>query len=578
MNPITILGQIFKIAKTIKETVDNVKDNQAQCKRLAERIDAITRILQSRNDRNLPMPEFTKSLENFCSCVEQCLDFVTHFKNGTPGWKQFFKHRGYKEQFAEMNLQLSQYANDLTLGINLAQLFDRKLDENDQKMDLENIVSKVDEILTKMKEMKEEQIRHLQMIDDSMEQRFNSLKGHLQENTMKIRDPVRAREIDDEQHASLQIQYDDLTQKECIGHGISNDLSRGKRFSQDYEIKTAAAITEKFETNTRKIPSPQDYRRSYGSPKSNEQENTTVNIPVNAKWAQQGVTVAGGHRLGSDTNQLNRPRGLFVDDDQTVVVADYYNDRIIQWKKGDTTNGQVVAGGNSKGSGLNQLNGPADVLIDKEMDSLIICDWRNRRVVRWSRRNGTTQGEVLVDNIRCWGLAMDDQRYLYVSDYEKHEVRRYQLDGKNGTLVAGGNGKGDRLNQLNDPYYLFVDQQQTVYVSDYNNHRVMKWTKGAKEGIVVAGGQGSKSDPKELLYPQGLFVDTLGTLYVSDFDNHRVMRWTQGAYQGTKIVGGNGRGIEAKQLEYPRGLSFDRLGNLYVVDCFNHRVQRFSIE
>ncbi|CAF4300639.1 unnamed protein product, partial [Rotaria sordida] len=150
------------------------------------------------------------------------------------------------------------------------------------------------------------------------------------------------------------------------------------------------------------------------------------------------------------------------------------------------TNGKVVAGGNGHGNRLDQLTGPTDVLIDKETDSLIICDSWNRRVVRWSRRSGTTQGEILIDNIHCYGLVMDDQRYLYISDYEKHEVRRYQIGDKNGTIVAGGNGEGAGLNQLNYPTYIFVDQQQTVYVSDWDNHRVMKWNKGAKEGIVVA--------------------------------------------------------------------------------------------
>ncbi|CAF5055297.1 unnamed protein product, partial [Rotaria socialis] len=99
------------------------------------------------------------------------------------------------------------------------------------------------------------------------------------------------------------------------------------------------------------------------------------------------------------------------------------------------------------------------------------------------RRSGTTQGEILIDTIDCWGLAMDEQRYLYVSDIGKHEVRLYQLGEKDGTLVAGGNDKGDGLNELNVPRYLFVDRQQNVYVSDNDNHRVMKWNKGAKEGV-----------------------------------------------------------------------------------------------
>ncbi|CAF4723522.1 unnamed protein product, partial [Rotaria magnacalcarata] len=57
---------------------------------------------------------------------------------------------------------------------------------------------------------------------------------------------------------------------------------------------------------------------------------------------------------------------------------------------------------------------------------------------------------------------MDEQRYLYVSDGAKHEVRRYQLGEKNGTLVAGGNGGGADLNQLNFPTYLFFDRDHSV--------------------------------------------------------------------------------------------------------------------
>ncbi|CAF4387265.1 unnamed protein product [Rotaria magnacalcarata] len=297
----------------------------------------------------------------------------------------------------------------------------------------------------------------------------------------------------------------------------------------------------------------------------------TVNIRANAKWTQNGVTIAGG--------QLYDPCGLFVGDDQTVVIADFGNHRIMQWKNGNTTNGEVVAGGKCEGNGLHQLRYPTDVLIDKETDSLIICDYGNGRVVRWSRRSGTTQGEILIENINCYGLTMDERRYVYVSDYGKGEVRRYQFGENIGTLVAGGSGQGSGLNQLKSPAYLFVDRQQNVYVSDYGNYRVIKWKKGATEGIVVAGGQGAGSALTQLNGPCGLFVDTLGTLYVAEWGIHRVMRWTQGdKKQGTVILGGNGAGAGANQFNGPVGLSFDRHGDLYVTDSRNNRVQRFSIE
>ena len=301
-------------------------------------------------------------------------------------------------------------------------------------------------------------------------------------------------------------------------------------------------------------------------------------LPTNARWSQNGVIATGGNGYGNALNQLYNPFGLDIDDDnQSIVIADWGNDRIVEWKMG-ASDGKVVAGGRGQGNRLDQLNWPTDVLIDKETNSLFIANSSNQRVLRWSRRQDTTQGEVIVDNISCIGLAMDHQRYLYVSDEVKHEVRRYTIGHKNGIVIAGGNGKGNQLNQLNCPTYLFVDEEQALYVSDSSNHRVMKWNKDAKQGIVVAGGQGQGSALTQLYYPRGLFVDASSTIYVADTYNDRVIRWPKGAQQGTVIVGGNGAGNAPNQLNFPAALSFDRHRNLYVTDHRNHRVQRFDIQ
>ena len=100
-------------------------------------------------------------------------------------------------------------------------------------------------------------------------------------------------------------------------------------------------------------------------------------IPANASWEKNGVTVTGGHRRRSAANKLHNPFGLCLDDDTTLIVADTSNHRIIQWKLNDT-NGQVVAGGKGAGNLLHQLNYPSDFLIDKETNSLIICDQGNQ--------------------------------------------------------------------------------------------------------------------------------------------------------------------------------------------------------
>ena len=301
-------------------------------------------------------------------------------------------------------------------------------------------------------------------------------------------------------------------------------------------------------------------------------------LPTNPRWSQNGVTVAGGNGKGDAVNQIRYPHGLDIDDvNQSIVIADWGNDRIMEWKMG-ASNGKVIAGGQGQGKQLDQLDRPSDVLIDKETNSVFIADAGNRQVLRWCPHEETIQAEVIADNIVCQGLAIDCQRYLYVSDTVEDEVRRYTIGDKNGIVVAGGNGRGNQLNQLNYPTYLFVDDEQAVYVSDTSNDRVMKWNKGANEGVVVAGGRGQGSALTQLSYPRGLFVDTSDTIYVADARNDRVMRWPKGAQQGTVIVGGNGGGNAANQLYYTDGLSFDRRGNLYVADANNHRVQRFDIQ
>ncbi|CAF1638221.1 unnamed protein product, partial [Rotaria magnacalcarata] len=302
---------------------------------------------------------------------------------------------------------------------------------------------------------------------------------------------------------------------------------------------------------------------------------TEASLSPQAQWSPTGITVAGGHGQGGALNQLNAPCGLFVDKDGTVYIADYFNNRVVAWPSG-ATSGQVVAGGNGAGNGLNQLYFPTDMVADRRTDSLLICDRINRRVVRWPHRNGT-HGEIVLSNIDCWGLTIDYYGFLYVSDFRKEEVQRYKVGDPKGTVVAGGNGQGDRLDQLHWPSFLFVTQDQSVYVGDSSNNRVVKWTKGAQTAELVAGGNGKGSAMNQVNNACGVVVDRMSTVYVAEFENPRVMRWPQESSVGDVVAGGNGEGYGANQLSHSYGLSFDRNGDLYVTDHTNFRVQKFEL-
>ena len=307
-------------------------------------------------------------------------------------------------------------------------------------------------------------------------------------------------------------------------------------------------------------------------------ESTSTDINATATWEPCGFTIAGGNEAPNEVGQFFKPQGTYIDDndDQWIYIADYWNHRIVKWNY-KAMNGKFVTGGCGQGNLMIQFNQPRNIVVDKKNnDSLVICDGGNKRVVRCSLRNDT-DAEIVIPNIDCHSLVMDNNGDLYVSNCMKNEVRRWKRGNKEGTIVAGGNGKVNKLNQLNHPTYIFVDQYHSIYVSDLNNHRVMKWIKGATEGTVVAGGQGQGYNLTQLYYPAGVFVDHEGTVYVVDSHNHRVMRWLKGSKEGNIIVGGKGPGKQPNQLNYPAGLSFDRQGNLYIADWENHRVQKFDI-
>ena len=291
---------------------------------------------------------------------------------------------------------------------------------------------------------------------------------------------------------------------------------------------------------------------------------------LDRKWKPNGITIAGG-------NQFKRPQSLFIDTNQYIYIIDTYNHRIIQWDI-DTKTSRIVAGGNGSGKQINQLNYPTNVIINKEKNLLIIADGQNRRIIQWSLEKNTINGEILLSDIDCHGVAMDKDGLIYISDSKKNEVSCWRSGEKERTIIAGGNGQGDNLNQLDSPSYIFIDDDYSLYVSDEKNHRVMKWGKDAEEGIIIAGGNGEGDSLNQLSQLGGIVVDQFHQVYVADCGNDRIMCWCEGVEEGSVVIGGNREGKEANQFSGPMDLSFDQQGNLYVVDQWNHRIQKFEID
>lgn len=144
-----------------------------------------------------------------------------------------------------------------------------------------------------------------------------------------------------------------------------------------------------------------------------------------------GDIVAGGHGVGNDINQLSSPYQIFVDHNQTIYIADYFNHRIMKWFK-DSKEGLVVAGGHGYGSAFDQLKLPHAVLVD-QMGTMYIVDFGNDRIIRWFKHS------------------------------------------ESGIVLIGNDGSGNRTTQLSDPYDLAFDRQGNLYVADTSNHRIQMY-------------------------------------------------------------------------------------------------------
>jgi hypothetical protein len=105
------------------------------------------------------------------------------------------------------------------------------------------------------------------------------------------------------------------------------------------------------------------------------------------KWsrgATSGETVAGGYGNGPNANQLSAPLSVVVDSQQSVLVCDSANNRVQRWSLGATV-GQTIAGNSdgTAGSGPNELNSPKGIALDKD-NNLYIADLNNYRIQKFN--------------------------------------------------------------------------------------------------------------------------------------------------------------------------------------------------
>ena len=134
---------------------------------------------------------------------------------------------------------------------------------------------------------------------------------------------------------------------------------------------------------------------------------------------------------GQSPNTLDKPRGIFVDINFDLYVADSEKDQIQCFKSGEKS-GTIVAGNRSLSVTIT-LNYPTAIILDADK-YLFIVDSKNHRIVG-SDRNG----------FRC-------------------------LVG-----CSGSSGSSSGSDDLNRPWSLSFDSAGNIFVTDQNNKRIQKF-------------------------------------------------------------------------------------------------------
>lgn len=172
--------------------------------------------------------------------------------------------------------------------------------------------------------------------------------------------------------------------------------------------------------------------------------------------------------------------GLFLDTNSTLYCSLSLNQQVVKkWLFSNTTTTTVAAGTGSPGSASNMLYYPRGIFVDINFD-LYVADAFNHRIQRFLRGefNGTTvAGNGAPKTITLYypsGVVLDNDGFLFVTDQGNNRVIG---SGPSGFRCVVGclSTPGSRSHLLYNPWMMNFDSYGNMFVADSSNHRIQKF-------------------------------------------------------------------------------------------------------
>lgn len=206
---------------------------------------------------------------------------------------------------------------------------------------------------------------------------------------------------------------------------------------------------------------------------------------------------------------LNKPRGLALDSQNNLYIADTGNNRIVEINS--SSQASVV------NLGLYRLLGPSGIAVDANSD-IYIADTGNNRILEIP----AIGGQVSVVNTENYPLsnpssvAIDQNNTLYITDTDNNRIVAVPSSGSPSALFS---------NQLRGPFSMTLDGNGNAYIAHYYSDAPSSQGNSNGNGEIPAvistfsalnlnvdaggGSQGTVATANITLTPMGGFSDTV---------------------------------------------------------------------
>lgn len=251
---------------------------------------------------------------------------------------------------------------------------------------------------------------------------------------------------------------------------------------------------------------------------------------------------------GSGSNQLGAPKGMTIDEQGNLYVADFSNNRVQKFDSSGSYLTSITGGG---------LTYPKFVCLDKG-GNIYVAD-------KYNIKKYSSAGAYLKSfgSAAHYGIAVDTAGNLFAVEPVSRTVIKYSPTG---AVLTTWGSYGSTDGQFLAPHDIALDDSMNVYVVDALTKSINKFT---NDGVFVA----KWSVGIQARQPFGIFIDKDNSIFITCSLNANIGKYSN---TGKHLITWAGPGTGDGEFYYPADVVINSNGDAYATDYGYDRIQFFS--